>query len=193
MIPEKRGQVIQFGRIESPVPDFRVSGSFDFTRFRTDGPGGAGHPLPDFVLRRPDLRLAAGSPAIDIDPTPCDRGLAHDIAGVPRASGDDCDAGAHEYEGSGPRPFIRGRANGDATVDLSDMVFVLTYLFLGGSAPGCIDAADTNDDGGVDIGDPIFGLAALFLGGTAIPVPSEACGPDPTQDDLGCASSPDCP
>jgi hypothetical protein len=82
--------------------------------------------------------------------------------------------------------FIRGDSNGDSTVDLSDAVFSLAYLFLGGTPPGCIDAADADDDGAVDIVDPVFTLAFLFLDGLRPPEPFEFPGPDPTGDDLPC-------
>jgi hypothetical protein len=50
----------------------------------------------------------------------------------------------------GETPFRRADANGDEAVDLSDAVFVLPYLFLGGPAlpvpyPGC--GLDPTEDG----------------------------------------------
>jgi hypothetical protein len=83
--------------------------------------------------------------------------------------------------------FIRGDANDDLAVDLSDAVFTLNHLFLGDRPPRCRDAADANDDGHLDIGDPVATLEALFRGGS-IPSPSEAPGEDPTPEDpLDCA------
>jgi hypothetical protein len=86
------------------------------------------------------------------------------------------------------RAFIRGDANGDGTVDLSDPQFTLNNLFLGGPRPACPDAADANDDGKVQISDPIATLMFLFLGNpSALPAPHGAPGEDPTPDDgLGC-------
>ena len=52
-----------------------------------------------------------------------------------------------------PESFRRGDANVDASVDLSDVVFVFVYLFAAGAEPSCLDAADANDDGRVDISD----------------------------------------
>jgi hypothetical protein len=57
-----------------------------------------------------------------------------------------------------------------------------------GSAPPCLDAADTNDDGAVDIGDAIAVLSHLFAGAGPLPDPFGECGVDPTVDELGCAS-----
>jgi hypothetical protein len=79
--------------------------------------------------------------------------------------------------------FRRGDANGDGRMDLSDAVFILGFLFIGGSAPGCMDAADVNDDQEVNIADAIFALSHLFTGGAAPPPPgARSCGSDETPD-----------
>jgi len=41
--------------------------------------------------------------------------------------------------------FVRGDANADGEVNLSDSVATLQYLFLGGGAPSCLEAADADD------------------------------------------------
>jgi len=56
-----------------------------------------------------------------------------------------------------------------------------------------LDAADADDSGKLDISDPIYTLGFLFLGGEAPPAPFGACGPDATEDALGCASFAPCP
>ena len=81
--------------------------------------------------------------------------------------------------------LIRGDANADAVVDLSDAVFTLNYLFQG-AVTLCLDALDANDDGAVDITDPIFTLGVLFSGGAVIPPPRTPGGYDVTADGLGC-------
>jgi hypothetical protein len=83
----------------------------------------------------------------------------------------------------------RGDSNGDGSVNVSDAVFGLNYLFTGGIEPGCQDAADSNDDGTLDVSDPVHLLLALFGGFDPLP---PGCGNDLTADPLGCASS-DCP
>jgi hypothetical protein len=89
--------------------------------------------------------------------------------------------------------FLRGDPNGDRSVDLSDAVSIISYLFLGGSIPGgCLKSADVDDDGAVEITDGIYLLDFLFLDGQAIPAPYPACGPDPTSDGLPCPASPSC-
>ena len=81
--------------------------------------------------------------------------------------------------------FRRGDANGDGTLDLSDGIAVLNYLFSGRSQLECQDAADANDSGVVDIADAIFLFSALFTGGPPTPPPGHLdCGSDPTGDSL---------
>jgi hypothetical protein len=82
--------------------------------------------------------------------------------------------------------FIRGNANDDVSVDLSDTVWILSELFLGGDPTLCKDAADVNDDSVIDISDPISILNFLFLGTLPeIPPPFDACGADPEGDGDG--------
>jgi hypothetical protein len=89
----------------------------------------------------------------------------------------------------GPRPswsFVRGDANADGAVNIADPIFILGYLFLGGEAPECEDAADSDDGGTLEITDAVRILNHLFLGTAAIPAPYPAEGDDPTGDSLGC-------
>ncbi|HVR75075.1 MAG TPA: hypothetical protein VMT52_12110, partial [Planctomycetota bacterium] len=88
--------------------------------------------------------------------------------------------------------FWRGDSNADLRLDLTDPVYTLRTLFLGGPVSTCADAADANDDGALNISDPLFTLLHLFLGGPAPPAPGLACGTDPTPDSLGCAAFAPC-
>jgi hypothetical protein len=90
-----------------------------------------------------------------------------------------------------PGQFRRGNANADTALDIADAVFVLAYLFASGPAPSCKNAADANDDGKLDLADAVAVLAHLFAGG-AMSQPLDQCGPDPTPDDLDCASFAPC-
>lgn len=82
--------------------------------------------------------------------------------------------------------FLRGDSNHDKKIDLSDGIGTLGYLFLGDTAPPCLDAADINDSGEVDIGDAIYTFNWLFLGGLSPAAPWPVFEADPTQDGLGC-------
>ncbi len=87
------------------------------------------------------------------------------------------------------RPFVRGDANEDAAVDLTDAVLLLEHLFRGGAEPACLPAADSNDDGGVNLSDVVFLLSHLFRGGDPPPSPFPACGADGTPDALECVAT----
>jgi hypothetical protein len=84
------------------------------------------------------------------------------------------------------KAFIRGDSNQDKRVDIADVIYVLNYVFLGGSAPKCIDAADSNNDSRLDISDSIFFLDYLFKGGPQPSSPFPIPGVDPDHDTLGC-------
>lgn len=66
---------------------------------------------------------------------------------------------------AGGTAFQRGNPNGDGAIDLSDPVFVLNWLFLGGTEPTCLDSADINDDGTNDLTDGVYSLNSQFSGG----------------------------
>jgi len=84
--------------------------------------------------------------------------------------------------------FIRGDANGDGVLDISDPTLTLGYLFLGGRRPSCYDAADANDDGRLDNSDPVATLYALFIDERQLPAPSGTDGEDPTLDGMTCST-----
>jgi hypothetical protein len=65
-----------------------------------------------------------------------------------------------------------GDANGDASVDISDAVFLIAYIFSGGSAPSPLLAGDASCDGTVDISDVVYVIAYIFSGG---PAPCAEC------------------
>jgi hypothetical protein len=89
---------------------------------------------------------------------------------------------------AGNGPFVRGDVDRDGSLQITDPVRVLSYLFLGDGEILCDDAADANDDGRINISDPIAILNHLFLGAAALPAPTGSPGTDPTPDMLGCSS-----
>jgi hypothetical protein len=72
--------------------------------------------------------------------------------------------------------YRRGDANGDGSIDVSDPVETLNYLFLGGARPGCLEALNANGDVSIDLGDAVWELSFLFLAGAPPPPPFESCG-----------------
>ncbi len=61
--------------------------------------------------------------------------------------------------------FLRGDANGDSALDISDVLFIANALFSqGAEQPVCLDAADANGDRVLDISDPQYLANWMFLG-----------------------------
>jgi hypothetical protein len=75
--------------------------------------------------------------------------------------------------GSGAQTMC-GDANGDHTVDISDCVYLIQYIFGGGPALQPLCSGDANGDGFVDISDAVYLIAYIFGGGPP-PVP-DCCG-----------------
>jgi hypothetical protein len=61
--------------------------------------------------------------------------------------------------------YIRGDCNGDGTIDVGDIVFLVNYLFLGAYGPDPLDAGDADCNGEVDVGDIIYLVNYILLGG----------------------------
>jgi len=151
-----------------------------------------------------DYGLRGNSPAIDAGDPSGAMGLDLDLAGLARLADGDGDGEPQPdlgaFESNAPQPsFVRGDSSADGTLDISDPIDILGFLFLGDEPAGCLDAADANDDGDLNITDPIFALGYLFLAGPIPPEPGpNRCGRDPTADqgvggDLGCDSPGPCP
>ncbi|MBI4603783.1 MAG: hypothetical protein HY721_17650 [Planctomycetes bacterium] len=75
--------------------------------------------------------------------------------------------------------FVRGDANLDQKVDITDAVAILNYLFRGqGGYHDCKNALDADDNSEINVTDAIWLLSYLFLGGPPTPHPSRVCGVD---------------
>lgn len=94
------------------------------------------------------------------------------------------------YTGPTTPPFIRGDANSNGSVDIADVVSILSHLFSAGVAP-CRSALDTNTDGALNISDAIEVLSFLYDNGPMLSSPYPGCGP--AGDTMGCASYTSCP
>lgn len=118
--------------------------------------------------------------------SPLEKNVLVDTAGSSIAPDSKTD-GTLTIQVGGTPTFIRGDANDDGDVDLSDAVTILGDLFLGTPADApCLDALDADDTGEVEITDAIYLLDALFTGGDDPPPPFPDPGIDPTLDPLGC-------
>ena len=118
--------------------------------------------------------------------------LVATVCGVDCSLADQPTCSVEVGQGSGDK-FRRGDADDNGAVNLTDAVRLLGHLFQGGTAPSCPDAADMDDDAALKITDAVYLLASLFRGGAAPPPPGvEACGADPTQDELGACTYTNC-
>lgn len=88
-------------------------------------------------------------------------------------------------------PFVRGDANGDQSINITDAITVLSTLFGTLADPLCPDAIDVDDSGSLDLADAVSLLQHLFDGPSVIPGPWPECGPDVTPPSLPCNSA--CP
>ena len=88
--------------------------------------------------------------------------------------------------------FIRGDANGDGTVDISDPVTIFSYLQKTGSMPSCFDAADTDNNSHIAWVDGQIIINFLYNGGAQPDPPFPNPGRDPLSpiDLFDCGKSP---
>jgi hypothetical protein len=63
--------------------------------------------------------------------------------------------------------YMRGDANGDGVIDISDVVYLINYLFIHGPAPVPLAAGDATCNGVVDVSDVVYLLNYLFVSGPA--------------------------
>ncbi len=87
-----------------------------------------------------------------------------------------------------PPSFVRGDANDDGGVNLSDAIYTLEYLFQGGPVPACEDAADVNDDADLNLSDAVYLILHLFVSGAPPAAPYPDAGLDPTPDGVRCGT-----
>jgi hypothetical protein len=85
--------------------------------------------------------------------------------------------------------FIRGDSNADQSIDISDAIGTLDYLFGNGSI-GCRESANCNSDASLDISDVVYLLGFMFANGSQPGSPFPTCGPQPIF--LDCLT-PTCP
>ncbi len=61
--------------------------------------------------------------------------------------------------------FLCGDADGNDTVNLLDITFLISYLYAGGDPPETLDACDVNDSGGINILDITYLISYLYKDG----------------------------
>ena len=63
--------------------------------------------------------------------------------------------------------FVRGDADGNGTVEVGDVIYLINYLFKAGPVPSPFEAGDANCDSKINIGDAVYLINYLFKGGPA--------------------------
>ena len=153
-----------------PTPSFSagplLSGiaplTVDFLNTSNDG----GDPLTTY-----DWAFGDGGTSTDVDPSH-DFGCGSSDVTL-TATG--CGVSATTATAVTVTAYAMGDANGDCAVDVADGIAIANYLFGGGPAPVCFNAADVNGDGTVDIADAVYELIFLFGGGAALVPGSGGC------------------
>jgi hypothetical protein len=84
--------------------------------------------------------------------------LTSDQRGVKRPIGARCDMGAVEVE-------PKGDANGDGVVNVTDVFYLINFLFAGGPIP--LGRANVNGGSVIDVADVFYLINFLFAGGPA--------------------------
>jgi len=69
-------------------------------------------------------------------------------------------------------PVLCGDANSDATLNVADAVYLISYIFKNGPAPDPLCIGDANDDGTDNIADAVYLINYIFKGG---PEPEPTC------------------
>jgi hypothetical protein len=68
--------------------------------------------------------------------------------------------------GGGPCQGRCGNANDDSGVNVSDAVYVINYVFIGGDPPLPVKACgNANSDSGVNVSDAVYIINYVFIGG----------------------------
>ena len=73
---------------------------------------------------------------------------------------------------SGGPDYLCGDADGEGTVNISDAVFLVSYIFADGPAPSPLAAGDADCDLVITVSDVVYLIAYIFAGG---PAPCAAC------------------
>lgn len=97
--------------------------------------------------------------------------LGQTVAGLSTSTNFMLNSGYWQDFGSGPA-FVCGDVDGDGQVIITDAVFIVNYIFAGGSAPDPQESGDVDCDGQVIITDAVYIVNYIFAGG---PVPCAGC------------------
>ncbi|TFH64762.1 MAG: hypothetical protein E4G91_04785 [Candidatus Zixiibacteriota bacterium] len=113
---------------------------------------------PDWIKRFDGIaHLEDRSMAIAIDQSGCVFVTGGSMAGSGRY-----DVATIKYQPSTP---VCGDIDGFGSVDISDVVYLLSYIFLGGTPPLPLSSGSVNCDQDIDISDVVYLILFIFSGG----------------------------
>ena len=81
-----------------------------------------------------------------------------------------------DFGGGGP--YVCGDCNADGTANITDAVYLITYIFAGGPPPSPLAAGDVNCDGSANISDAVYLIQWIFAGGPTPCDPNDDGVPD---------------
>ena len=150
--------------------------------------------MPEAFLSIAELEILSPDGEPPVPDEICDNGIDDDEDGDTDCDDADCSE-AESCQGPAGAVFVRGDADDNGLLNLTDAIFSLNYLFVGGVEPTCFDSADSDNNGSIQLTDGIFTLMFLFNGGDAPPAPGTECGEDPADpaDEIGCDTYDSCP
>jgi hypothetical protein len=64
-------------------------------------------------------------------------------------------------------PCLCGDADGSGSFDISDVVYLIGFIFSGGSTPNPICLGDADGSGSIDISDAVYLISYIFTSGPA--------------------------
>jgi hypothetical protein len=62
-------------------------------------------------------------------------------------------------------PYSCGDSNADGSVNVSDAVHIINYVFIGGNPPDPMESGDCNCDGSCNVSDAVWIINYVFIGG----------------------------
>jgi len=72
-------------------------------------------------------------------------------------------------EEGGPCCYNRGDADGNGSINVADLIYLVNYLFFDGPAPPCFEEGDIDGSGAINVADLTYLVDYLFFGGPAPP------------------------
>jgi hypothetical protein len=77
------------------------------------------------------------------------------------------DGQAVEFRPNFEFSYLTGDANNDGSINVSDAVYIINYVFIGGTPPLPFASGDANCDGSVNVSDAVYIINYVFVGGYA--------------------------